>query len=112
MESKVYWRDIVLINENYYCEEAPVEFEDESLNNISFGESEKEILSQIEKYADSNAPLYDCSKFFEYLSEKYNVDSDDIKTLMFDDFDIPRSVLDELSWGIESCGGYINGFNI
>lgn len=116
MSNIVEWMDIVKINDNYYLERFPVDFEDDRLKEISFGNDESEIINKLSELEVSledfeSDPLYDCSKFFDSIRKKYNLgDDEEIKTELFDDLEAPSYIYEkfDIAW----LGGYINGVNI
>ncbi len=81
----VTWKDIVLVNGNYYGME-------EKISGKRDGEN-----------------IYQCDDFFQAVAERFQCQEDDIKTLMFDGLQVPRNVLDEIGYGEESCGVYLDG---
>lgn len=116
MKNKVEWQDIVKVNGEYYLEMFDVEFEDERLNNIIFGNDMILILDKLEELKHELDDfdydcLYDCSDFFASVREKYDLDEDEeVETYLFDYIDLPDEVTEK--YDIAWLGGYINGVNI
>ena len=82
MSKKYTWKDIVKVNGEIHAEEF-------------------EISGEMD---DENTFIID--DFIEAVAKKYGVDPDDVETYMLDDiyFDVQ-----ELPYGAEACGCYING---
>lgn len=53
-----------------------------------------------------NEDTYQIDDFLEAVAQKYGVNVDDVETYMMDDIDFDP---DELPYGAEDCGCYING---
>lgn len=116
MKNEVLWKDAVLINGLWVLEVFPVDFENEYLNDVQFGDNEEDILKQLLEFENNGKyiePLYDCDKFFSSVKEKYNLkEEDEVITYMFNDVDeeIESSISKDID--IAWLGGYINGVNI
>lgn len=50
--------------------------------------------------------VYQIDDFLEAVAQKYGVDVDDVETYMMDDIEFNP---EELPYGTEACGCYING---
>lgn len=50
--------------------------------------------------------VYQIDDFLEAVAQKYGVDVDDVETYMMDDIEFNP---EELPYGAEACGCYING---
>lgn len=111
-EQKNYiaWRDIVLINGEYFTEEHEVDFDDEKLAKADIPKDENSILSLIEEII-GDEPVYNLERFFETVAKKHKLKEDsEIKTYMCDNIDLPDEICKR--WDIAWLGGYINQFNI
>lgn len=53
-----------------------------------------------------NEDVYQIDDFLEAVAQKYGVDVDDVETYMIDDIEFNP---EELPYGAEACGCYING---
>ena len=113
MRHKVEWMDIVKVNGDYHLERHDIEFEEKEFDGIYLGNDEKSILNNakltVDKY-NSDCLFYDCSNFFSYVIEKYNLDeNEEIETYLFNDIELPEEVTQK--YDIAWLGGYINGVN-
>lgn len=53
-----------------------------------------------------NEDVYQIDDFLKAVAQKYRVDVDDVETYMMDDIEFNP---EELPYGAEACGCYING---
>lgn len=76
------WKDIIKINGEIYAEEFPISGEKDGNDN------------------------YQIDEFFDIISYKYGVNTDEVQTYVMDNIEFNPEVL---PYGAESCGCYING---
>lgn len=81
-KDKFTWKDIVKVNGKISAEEFEISGEMDDVD------------------------IYQIDDFFEAVAEKYGVDTGDIETYMMDNIDFNP---EELPFGAEDCGCYING---
>ena len=79
---KYTWKDIVSVKGQIFAEEFPI-------SGLKDGEH-----------------IYDIDDFYNAVAIKHNAKIDDIKTYMMDNIDFNPN---ELPFGGEACGCYING---
>lgn len=85
-DKEVVYRDIININESYYAETCMISWD--------------EVSSSVDE------AIMNLEDFFDYLVKRYSCSRESIKTLFYDDIDIPSNVRGKLSYGHEDCGGY------
>lgn len=84
-KNKYTWKDIVSINGNIYTEEFPIS------GRIDVIEGED---------------VYQIDDFIDAVAKKHGVDTDEVETYMMDGI---RFNPEDLPYGAEECGCYING---
>lgn len=84
-QDKYTWKDIVKIGNKVYPETFPISGKQGHVGTRT---------------------VYEIDDFLEAVAEKHNVDVDDVETYMMDNIDFDAN---ELPYGAESCGCYING---
>ena len=82
---KYRWRDVALINGNYY-------------------KVDEEVFL-VEEEKDKPDATFDISPIEIKLAEKYGVDTDDVELATFVNPTFPEDVIQEF-WGDEELGGY------
>lgn len=102
--NEIVWKDIILINGNYHNVSCIIDLEGD-VSKITFSNNKDDILHTLEEYEITECS-YNCSKFFEFASNTFNCNANDIKTYMFDSIEVPEEI------STDDLGGYINGVRI
>lgn len=118
-ENLFTWRDIVRVNGQYHAEEQPVspEGKGEMLKDMYLGNSGDEIAEKFEaaktEYFDMEAFISDLSyQFRDEVAKLHNCPPESVEMLTFGDFVLAPEEQENLPYGPESCGCFINGVRI